>query len=49
MSVRFRIPLLKGDLRRGVGGNMDGVHLAMDAAFGAFSMLGVAWIASVAI
>ena len=39
----------KGDLRRGVGGNVDGVHLALDAAFGAFSMLGVAWIASVAI
>jgi hypothetical protein len=35
--------------RNGLGGDFDGVHFALDSAFGAASMLGVAWIASVAI
>ena len=48
-NTKLLIPLLQGDLRRGVGGDVDAVHLALDAAFGAFSMLGVAWIASIAI
>ena len=47
--TKLLIPLRQGDLRRGVGGDVDAVHLALDAAFGAFSMLGVAWIASIAI
>ena len=47
--TKLFFPFGQGDLRRGVGGDVDAVHLALDAAFGAFSMLGVAWIASIAI
>ncbi len=41
--------VVRGDIRHGVSGKFDGIHFALDAAFGAASMLGVAWIASVAI